>query len=55
MLERTELEAETVLWLGRRTSRIDGVVHIVTMDGSQGDNQPVRKAGLSEARQYRSR
>ena len=50
MLEKTELGTVKItegLWLGSRTSRIDGVEHILTTEGSEGDNQPVRKAGLS--------
>ena len=33
--------------MGNKTSRIDGVANILTTDGSEGDDQPVRKAGLS--------
>ena len=35
------------IWLGSRTSRIDGVVRILTTEGSERDVQPVTKAGLS--------
>ena len=33
--------------MGNKTSHIDGVTNILTTDGSEGNNQPVRKAGLS--------
>lgn len=50
MLEKTEPERVRMtagIWLGSRTSRIDGVVRILTTEGSERDVQPVRKAGLS--------
>ena len=33
--------------MGNKTSHIDGVTNILTTDGSEGDDQPARKAGLS--------
>ena len=33
--------------MGNKTSHIDGVANILTADESEGDDQPVRKAGLS--------
>lgn len=50
MLERTELGEVKImagLWLESWTSRIDGVEHILTTEGSEGDGQPIKKAGLS--------
>ena len=33
--------------MGNKTSRIDSVANILTTEGSEGDDQPARKAGLS--------
>jgi hypothetical protein len=35
------------LGLGSRTSRIDATADILTTEGSERDDQPVREAGLS--------
>ena len=47
MLKRTELEAIRMKAGRSRTSRIEGAADILTTEGSERDNQPVREAGLS--------
>jgi len=50
LLKGTEPEKESMtvrLGLGGKTSRIDGAAHILTTGGSEEDDQPHSKAGLS--------